>query len=129
MKHLTHSQAMSYGNFGIRTMGAHTIFKLRYTMEQAQRFISNNIAQKYSNDIYLFTPGRSKTGKQYQWVIAVVTAGSQASMDLYKLSLITKADKLLDQAESIYAKAHQVGQYQVIEQEQLDLLWSEDLPF
>lgn len=126
MKALTHSQAMSYGAFGIRTMGAHTIFKLRYTPEQAKRFIDNQLAKKWSNDICLYTTKYNNRGKQYTWIIAVVQANGQASTDLYKLSLIIKADKLMDQAENLYAIA--TGQ-QVIEEPALDLLYKQDLPF
>lgn len=107
MKTLSLNQAMSYGAFGIRQMGAHIIFKLRYTPEQAKRFIENPLAKKWSNDICLFTTKVNNRGKQYTWVIAVVTAGSQASADLYKLSLIIKADKLLTKAEELYAIAGQ----------------------
>jgi hypothetical protein len=107
MKQLTLNQAMSYGQFGIRTMGYHTIFKLRYTPEQAKRFINSDLAKKWSNDIYLFTTNVNKKGKQYTWVIAVVQAGGQASADLFKLSLIVKADKLIDKAEELYAIAGQ----------------------
>ena len=105
MKALSLAQAKSYGKFGIRTMGAHAIFKLRYSYAQAERFLNNPIAVRNRNDIYTFTPRVDNKGKQYKWIIAVVTAQSQAHADLLKLNMIIKADKLVEQAETLYANA------------------------
>lgn len=105
MKQLSLTEAKSYGKFGIRTMGAHTIFKLRYSYAQAERFLNNQIAVRNRNDIYTFTPRMNNKGKQYKWIIAVVTAQSQAHADLLKLNMIIKADKLVEQAETLYANA------------------------
>jgi hypothetical protein len=118
MKQLSLTQAQSYGKFGIRTMGAHCVFKLRYSIAQAERFLNNQIAQSNSNDIYTFTPRINNKGKQYKWIIAVVTAHSQAHMDLLKLNMIVKADKFIDQAENLYAQASQLTNIVSTEQDQ-----------
>ena len=117
MKHLSLVQAQSYGKFGIRTMGAHCVFKLRYSIAQAERFLNNQIAVSNRNDIYTFTPRINNKGKQYKWIIAVVTANSQAHMNLLKLNLIVKADKLVDQAEILFEQASHLGNYIAQEQD------------
>jgi hypothetical protein len=118
MKALSLVQAQSYGKFGIRTMGAHCVFKLRYSIAQAERFLNNQIAQSNRNDIYTFTPRINNKGKQYKWIIAVVTANSEAHMNLLKLNMIVKADKLVDQAETLYHNASHLGNYIAQEQDQ-----------
>lgn len=121
MKALSLTQAQSYGKFGIRTMGAHTIFKLRYSIAQADRFLNNQIAVSNRNDIYTFTPRINNKGKQYKWIIAVVTANSEAHMNLLKLNMIVKADKLVDQAETLYHNASHLGNYIAKEQDQYNM--------
>jgi hypothetical protein len=121
MKQLSLTQAQSYGKFGIRTMGAHCVFKLRYSIAQADRFLNNQIAVSNRNDIYTFTPRINNKGKQYKWVIAVVTAHSQAHMDLLKLNLIVKADKLIDRAENLYAQASQLTNIVSTEKDQYNM--------
>ena len=126
MKSLSYSEAMSYGAFGIRKMGAHTVYKLRFTKEQGNYFLQSPIARRYANDIYVHNTF-SKQGKQYTWIIAVVACDSQANRDLAKQVLLTKADKLMNQAEQIYQALDIQGQYQMIQEEQNDQLYKIDM--
>jgi hypothetical protein len=109
---LTLRQAQSYGRFGIHSMGAHTIFKLRYTLSQANSFLDNPIAKKYKNDINTFYPVKfTKQGNKTVWIIACVGSNTQACNDLVKLNLLVRADKLIKKAEDIYSQVQAMHSY------------------